>query len=328
MAISKEVADALIKATNSWIVARRNGDGSVNPGVLATALAVTSHLRKSFPLAADVVATDSQVKGQSGGTIGKVLAAFGENRKLLSEAGRTSRGSREAGIALGAELSSVGQLVGFAGLGDADRASAIDALQGWLVGLLGPEFFDRQRIQAELIDPSKPVRFAVAAIIEAAIARGGNAAGAVAQHLVGAKLTLRFPNVQIGRDSYTTADQQTARAGDFQVGDSAFHVTMSPSEQLFSKRCVQNIVDGFRPIVIVPESRVVAAQQLASIAGIDGKVDVLSLELFVGLNVEEMAWFASKDIRTGLRVLLEEYNERVRSIESNLSLQIEIPVNL
>lgn len=322
------VANSLRRVTEDWIDSRRNSDRTVNPGILATAVAVTSHLRNSFPLTEEVVATKSQIRGQSGSGVGQVLSRFGENRKFLAEAGRTSRGSRDAGIALAKELSDAGTAAGYAELDDNAREGAVDILQGWLVVRLGEEFFDQQRIEADLIDPSRPARSAVEAVLSAAISRGGNAAGAVAQHLVGAKLSLRFPGEDVGRDSYTTADKQTARAGDFQIGDAAFHVTMSPSEKLLRDRCVQNIQDGFRPVVLVPEAKIAAAIQLSVIAGIDGRVDVIGLESFVGLNVEEMAGFSSGGVRRGLRLLLETYNHRITEIESNLSLQVQIPSNL
>lgn len=328
MPTPEQVADALIERTRAWIDAKRKADGSLDPGILGTAIAVTTRLRDNFPLNEDAVATKSQIRGQSGNGVGRVLQQFGETRRFLSEGGRTSRGSRDAGIQLGAELTETGEGVGFEDLDEAARVTAVDQLQEWLVKLLGPEYFDLQRLEADLIDPNLPAKAAVAAIMQAAVDRGGNAAGAVAQHLVGAKLALRFPDEEIGRDNYTTADQQTARAGDFQVGDTAFHVTMSPSEALFRSRCAQNLQHGYRPVAIVPESKVAGALQLAEIAGLGGRVDVLALESFVGLNVEEMASFRSAEVKSGLRKLLEAFNQRIREIESNLSLQVEIPTNL
>ncbi len=322
------VASALIKATESWIDLRRKVDGSIDPGVFGTGIAVTSILRTEFPLTESAVATSSQIRLQTGTAVQRVLRKFGENRRFLSEGGRTSRGSRDAGVQLAAQLTQVGETYGFSKLDELDRTRAVDLLQEALVQHVTTEYLDRQRLAADTINPSLPVRAAISAIMQAAIERGGTAAGAVAQHLVGAKLALRFPNEQVGRDSYTTADQQTARAGDFQVGDTTFHVTMSPTEQLFHARCAQNLRDGFRPVVVVPESKMAGARQLAELADIGDRVDVLGLEAFVGLNIEEMATFRAADVRTGLRKLLEAFNERISAIESNISLQVEIPSNL
>lgn len=328
MPSADSVAAALIDTTESWIDVRRKADGSVDPGVLGTGIAVTSILRTAFPLTESVVATSSQIRRQTGAAVQRVLQKFDESRRFLSEGGRTSRGSRDAGVQLAVLLTQAGVASGFSELDEADRTRAIDLLQESLVEHITIEYLDRQRLAADAIDPSLPARAAVAAIMQAAVERGGTAAGAVAQHLVGAKLSLRFPNEQIGRDSYTTADQQTARAGDFQVGDTAFHVTMSPTEQLFHVRCSQNIRDGFRPVVVVPESKMAGAHQLAELAELGDRVDVLGLEAFVGLNIEEMATFRAADVRAGLRALLEAFNERISTIESNIALQIEIPSNL
>lgn len=48
--------------------------------------------------------------------------------------------------------------------------------------------------------------------------------GPAAQHLVGAKLALRFPDMKVSNASYSTADDQSGRLGDFQIGDTSFHV--------------------------------------------------------------------------------------------------------
>ncbi|WP_425569404.1 DUF4928 family protein [Nonomuraea salmonea] len=91
-----------------------------------------------------------------------------------------------------------------------------------------------RKISAE-INPENSIRTTVANLMQAGRERGGTTAGAIAQHLVGAKLQIRFPSERINVESYTTADVQTGRAGDFQVGDTAIHVTMSPSERLFRR---------------------------------------------------------------------------------------------
>lgn len=94
----------------------------------------------------------------------------------------------------------LGEVAGFRTLSPNDRNRAVDQLQRRLVDHIAVEYFDRQRLVADAIDPSRPAAFAVAAIMQAAIERGGTTAGAVAQHLVGAKLSLRFPTEQIGQD--------------------------------------------------------------------------------------------------------------------------------
>ncbi|WP_371317518.1 DUF4928 family protein [Adlercreutzia rubneri] len=85
------------------------------------------------------------------------------------------------------------------------------------------------------IDPNKPVSGIVADIRRTARSRSDKPAGIVAQHLVGAKLELRFPGLDIGRDKVNAAHQQTNRQGDFQLGNTAFHVKMSPMQKLIAR---------------------------------------------------------------------------------------------
>jgi hypothetical protein len=58
------------------------------------------------------------------------------------------------------------------------------------------------------------------------------------------------------------------------------------------------------------------------------KVGVLSIEAFVGQNVEEMGEFSKGTIAARLRRVLEVYNERVAAAETDRALLIEIPLNL
>lgn len=323
----EDAKSAVIAIADKWLDNQREPDGSVLPGVLSTGLIVTGHIRKGFPLTEDKVASGSQISGLSGGAVAKVLALYGESRKFLSEGGRTSRGSRGRGIELASSYTE-----GLADLSHVDLdVQVLDALveagQRWFVERLQVEYFSKQRIEADIF-PDQPISLAVEALLKAGDEKGGNTAGAVAQHLVGAKLSLRFPHENIGLDSYTTADQQTNRQGDFTVGDTAFHVTMRPTQALIDVRCKANISHGYRPVVLVPGKLVAAAAQLAEIASLSSKVSIVSIESFVGLNVEEMGIFRADEIRSGLRALLDKYNERIMQAESDLSLQIEIPYNL
>ncbi|MDQ0960601.1 hypothetical protein QFZ66_004479 [Streptomyces sp. B4I13] len=117
-------------------------------------------------------------------------------------------------------------------------------------------------------------------------------------------------------------------AGDYQVGDTAIHVTMSPGEKVFKERCAHNLKQGFRPRVLVPEGAVAAASQIARLSGLHRHVAVQSIEDFVGTNIEEVAGFSKVEIKAQLRRLLEFYNERIEVAEADKSLKIEIPANL
>ncbi|SFH38318.1 DUF4928 domain-containing protein [Cryobacterium levicorallinum] len=318
----------VLPALNWWLESKRlPSTGIIHTNVMTVGLILAKQMQIDFPLRNEDCVTKSQVRGLSGAAISKLLIQFGESRPFTSEGGRTSRGSRELALELVHILNENVSAAGFGGLVEAEKERVALSIQESFVKRIQVDYLDRKRIVAE-IDPRLPASAAISAVLEAAILRGGNSAGAVAQHLVGAQLALRFPDALIGNDGYTTADQQTSRPGDFRVGDAAIHVTMSPSERLMSSRCRANLSNGFRPLVIVPETRVVAARQLAENAAIGERVQVISIESFVGMNIEEMALFRADEVKSGLKVLLETYNDRVRNVEPDPSLQIEIPANL
>lgn len=326
MATRELVSAEIVEVVKTWVDSHR-ANGGIQPGILATGLVVVGHLAHNCPLSPDDVVTDSQVRGSGGPSVMKILRGYGEERQFLKEGGRTSRRNRDRALNLATALNEVSDRSGFIALAEIQRRLVVEDVQKWFVERIRIEYFERQRIEAD-IDPSNPASVSIASLMLAAMGRPGNVAGAVAQHLVGAKLQLRFPDEAIGTDSYTTADQQTERQGDFTVGDTAFHVTMSPTQHLMEGRCRANLNHRFRPVVIVPRKRVPAAQSQAEMAGLEGRIEVLSIEGFVGLNIEEMATFKATEVRSGLRRLLETYNERVKEIETDPSLMIEIPSNL
>lgn len=319
--------NAIIETAQKWLDEQRDTDGEVNPGVISTGLVVTGHIRQGFPLTESKVASKAQIKGLGGPAVARILARHGENRKFLSEGGRTSRGSRPRGVELASLYTETLTDLQMVDLDENQLEALAEAGQEWFVERLRVEYYSKQRVKAEIF-PDQPISMAIEALLAAGDEKGGNTAGAVAQHLVGAKLSMRFPNEAIGLDSYTTADLQTSREGDFTVGDTAFHVTMRPTQNLMDNRCRANISNGYRPVVLVPEKLTEAANQLADLASLSNKVSVIGIERFIGLNVEEMGVFRSSEIRSGLRTLLEMYNERIKISESDLSLQIEIPSNL
>lgn len=324
----EEIADLFLSDIRPWYESKRLRNGRIFTNVMTAGLMLTDLMADAFPLEEDDYLTTSQVKGLSGDRIKAILARHGESRQFTREGGRTSRKTmahcRELAQVLNTSLGAGAYLDATA----EEQEEVRDLLQEWFVGRVRADYLEGQRIAADELDPNKPSKRAIAGLLQAAQVRGGYAAGAVAQHLVGAKLSLRFPDSPIGNESYSTADQQTDRQGDFRVGDTAFHVTMSPGDNLMSNRCRANLRDGFRPLVLVPEVRVEAARQLAENAGIGDRVGVSSIEEFVGTNIEELATFTSQGIRSGLRALLERYNERVEAVESDPSLRIEIPGNL
>jgi len=150
--------------------------------------------------------------------------------------------------------------------------------------------------------------------------------GIVAQHLVGAKLELRFPDVKITNESYSTADVQTGRSGDFQIHDAVFHVTVSPALDVYEK-CKRNLAQGLKPYLLVIEEVELAAKQQAKISAA-GKIAVASIEAFISQNLDELSIFAAAESARQMHQLLQIYNRRVDEAEIDKSLLIEIPSNL
>ena len=171
----------------------------------------------------------------------------------------------------------------------------------------------------------KPGPQIIGDILAEAAAR--NSAGCVAQHLVGAKLALRYPEKEIENHACTTAPMQLGRPGDFILGDTVFHVTVAPMPAVIDK-CEENIRNGYRALLLVPESKLQAARQLAELKNLHERLGVLRLEQFVGQTLEELSGYGKASLSASIKALLEKYNERVEAVETDKSLLIKIPGNL
>ncbi len=148
----------------------------------------------------------------------------------------------------------------------------------------------------------------------------------VALQLVGATLQLRFPDLEIGNESSSTADMQLRHPGDFQVGDTVFHVTVAPMPAVYEK-CKRNLDQGLKVYLLVPDRLVAGTKQNSELQA-SRKISVQSIEGFVGQNIDEISRFSNREVRKALRQLLEIYNARVDATETNKSMMIEIPANL
>jgi len=287
---------------------------------MAGALVVLEHLKQDFDLSIDAHTAKggSQIKGASGAAVRKILADFGETRQFVSEGGRTNRGLRGDIEAMLAALARLGVDKRSA----AERVETLESCQRFLVEQVR-EWHGRQRLEIAF-DPSMTTRDLVQQILTKAKER--DQSGQVAQYLVGAKLALRFPGLEIPNESYSTADQQLGRAGDFVVKDTAFHVTMTPMDKVYD-RCKKNAEQGLRAYLLVPDDHVQSARRRAK-DEVPGRVAVESIESFVGQNVEEMATFSQGELNAKVYELLVAYNERVEAIEVDKSVMIEIPPNL
>lgn len=252
-------------------------------------------------------------------------AKLGQDRasrlRFPSEGGRTTRSGPAYADGLATELSrqcssAIGSLT------YEQRNRLVDHLEHVVALAYEAEVLARQRLRIEAPNDRDPLAAAVAMLLQRAEEEGK--AGPVAHHLVGAKLWLRFPG-QPGLEARpsTAADMQADLPGDYFVEDTVFHVTVAPSGSLFEK-CRINMNRGHRVWVLVPESRALAARQMAEQAGLSGRVAVHSIEWFIGQNLEEIAEFKIEGVRGVVRQLIEEYNRRAGGVEGDPSLQIEL----
>lgn len=314
--------EKFLEAAINWYESRRSKNGRINTNVMTTGLIVSSMIRDGFPISDSRFYSKekSQVQGIGGSAVSKLLNHHGENRPFTSEGGRTSRGT----IRLAEDYRDVlNRLAASAQPPNVDLIAK--ELELYFTERVGVDYFDKKRIDVDL-DTNKPVSSIIADILAAAAERADQATGTVLQHLVGAKLQLRFPNEKIGVDKANTADQQTNREGDFQIGSTAFHVTVSPMEKLIL-RSIRNKTSGYRPMILTPERRVLAARQMVESSNLymADRIHVQSAESFIGTNIEEISTYDSEKIRHNVCRLIRTYNQRITIIETDISLQIKEP---
>lgn len=286
-------------------------------GPLCVALVVTQHARKGLPLNPDALVTEGggQVLGLGKAAVQAILKRHGITRVLASEGGRTSRGS------IGNMREYVTFLNSLAASGEVD----LDAVEAFWIARVH-EFFAAKPFKIRL-DASRSLRTLVRDVIAQAEERQRNApgmqyAGAVLQHLVGAKLDCALGVGSFEHNSFSASDAQSGRKGDFCIGDVVIHVTMTPGEAVIG-RCRDNIDDGYRPIIVTTARGLAVAEGLAENAGLGERVDVFEAEQFVALNLYELGKFAAKSRGVAVAQFVNRYNEIVEEVETDPSLKIE-----
>ena len=302
--------------TLSAFMEERNFRGK---GPLSVALVVTEQARKSgLPLDPEALVTErqGQVLGLGRSAVQAILQRHGIARVLASEGGRTSRGS------MGNMRDYVALLNGLAEQGAAD----LDQIEDFWIARV-KEFFAGKPFQIKL-DPSQSLRVVVRHVLEQAVARQRDApgvqyAGAVMQHMVGAKLDCALGKGTVQHNSFSTSDQQSGRKGDFFVGDVAIHVTTSPGEAVI-ERCRENLNDGHRPMLVTRLRGLTVVEGLTENMGVADRIDVFEIEQFVALNLYEIGRFTADGRRLSLNDFVMRYNEIVAEVETDPSLKIEV----
>jgi hypothetical protein len=290
-------------------------------GTVAGALHLLERLKDNYLLDIDAHRAHggAQIAGLTPSAIARILERFGETRPFLKEGGRTNRGGPGDLAALLATI----KALRLDTKSESQRNNLLSEMQEFIATRLVREYFDRKRIEFAF-DPAATTAMTIGAILAKAIQQ--KKGGPVAEHLVGAKLKLRFPNMEIRNKSTSTADDPTGAPGDFVLGETAFHVSVAPSLGHWIK-CKKNLQDGLRVYMLVPDSKLVGARQIAEQEA-SGRIAVESIESFVATNLDEISVFSQPGLVSGLTQLLKLYNERVDAVESDKSLLIELPKNL
>lgn len=293
-------------------------NGFNGKGPLCVALVVTQHAREiGLPLNPDKLLTDGggQVLGLGRSSVQSILNRHGIKRVLAAEGGRTSRGS----------IGNMRKYVDFLNQLHSDGRIDLDVIERFWIDRVH-EFFAGKPFKIRM-DASRGLRTVVRDVMAQAEHRQRNApgmqyAGAVLQHLVGAKLDCALGLGRLEHNSFSTSDAQLQRVGDFLIGDVAIHVTTAPSEALI-ERCRENIDSGLRPIIVTNMRGLSIAEGLAENAKLGERIDVFEIEQFVALNLYELGRFESEGRRTAVMDVVSRYNEIIEEVETDPSLKIE-----
>lgn len=289
-------------------------------GSIATALVVLNRLMQDYNLNFDVHVAEGgmQIKGASGAAVGAILKSFNEERPFAKEGGRTNRGGPSEIKSLLEGL----KKLNFEAFDVKTRNEVLYKMQSFLVERV-KDFHNKQKVKI-IFNPALSTWHIIHDLLILATAEGK--AGYIAQHLVGAKLQLRFPTIMVSNESASTADMQTQRPGDFLIGHTAFHITVAPMAAVFEK-CKHNISQGYKPFLLVPDNKLIGTRQIAEQTS-EQKIAVESIESFVSQNIDEISFFQKDNLITCIKDLITIYNSRVDEVETDKSLMIELPSNL
>jgi len=144
----------------------------------------------------------------------------------------------------------------------------------------------------------------------------------VEQQLVAAKLTRVMPEGSFTIHGASVADSPTDRGGDFVLNETVVHCTTAPGEPLIQK-CAANLKAGARPVIITLFDRVRTALDLATDAGLEGRVEVWDVQQFLATNISERSLFDSRARNIQISDIIDAYNQIIDDAETDPSLRIE-----
>lgn len=307
-----EIYDDHNKKLLSWLDSCTRG-GQISRNTIAVGLVVIDHLRVNDTVTKETAFSQGgELKGARSG-LGTILEKYGVPKKYLKEV--TTRQGHQDGQRLfesfhwGQELLTI------------SSEEKDDILRDLANNLTNKahEWLNRRNLILDIDRRNTPTSW-IHLIIENSKAHSG---GIVEQHLIGAKLETRFKEFDIPNFPAHAADVQTSREGDFIIQNNVFHVTASPSRSVIQK-CSHNIHIGKMPILLVPYEKETYAKAIAEDEGIADSLMIISIESFIATNIIELATAENKDNFVILQEMVNSYNKRLKEVETDLSLQIEI----
>lgn len=289
-------------------------------GTLCVGLTVSRKaIEVGLPMKFESILTENrgQVSVLGKSNVQRILADYGISLILAEEGGRTNRGN----------MGLSEKYVAFLNANNYPKKDLLK-VEEWWVGKVR-EFFAGKPLTMKL-DASKSMRALVRDLIALAEKRqsqnrGSTIVGTVLQHLVGAKLTLLLPEPPEMHGA-SVADAFSDRSGDFILDDVVVHVTSAPGEAVIRK-CIRNIEEGKRPILITTYKRVTVAEGLADSAGVADRIDIFDVEQFIAGNLYELGRFVSRGRGETATRLIEAYNDIVERFETDPSLKIVLGSN-
>ena len=276
-------------------------------------IVVLDHLRRKCPLQSSEVQSDrGEIKGARS-ALSTILEKYGIPAKYLKEV--TTRAGHQDGQRLFEALRYGENLATEA---DEARERHIVAAIAVLVDL-ARRWLARQHLKINCDRGKTPAAWIGSILNEAK----GKSGGKVEQHLIGAKLEERHPDQQIENNPGHAGDVQTGRAGDFTVGSTVYHVTASPGSSVVQK-CEENLGGGLHPFLLVPRDQVAKARHIAEDRGVLDRVTIMAIEDFIASNIVEMSKGKQQEFIGVLKSIIGRYNRRLKEVESDMSLKIEV----
>lgn len=282
---------------------------------VAVGIVVLDRLRRQCPLpVADLVSRGGEVVGSRGDALTATLESYGlPGEKFLKEV--TTRQAHQDGQRLLEMLDSGNSLVA---VSPEQRDTYLNEAIASLVER-GNEWLARQHLKVSCDRQQSPAAW-IGSILSEAKGRSG---GKVEQHLVGAKLEQRHPDVEVPNHPGHAGDAQTGRGGDFTIGSTCYHVTAAPGSAVV-KKCAENLGAGMHPVLLVPRTELGKARHLAEDQRVAERLTIIAIEDFIALNIIEMSVGDQQQFIEKLRAIVESYNTRLEAVETDLSLKIEL----